>query len=238
MNQLFYKKKPISGLDINMTGIEIMSVNRDKVVTSYGMVNLDPEKALDAFNKPSDYLSNNLKYMIDRLLVGTMPSNYVAVSVPTSKTFIRTFKLPVEVEANIDESVKIEATQYIPIPIEALYLNYQIVERTKKDLTILMCAVAKSIVDNIVSSVKLANLRPILVEPSINAIGRLLCLTERGKLPSIIVNIGSASTDIAIFNNSSIRVTGDVSIGNNTFTLDISNALNVNLEEAHRSKTC
>jgi type IV pilus assembly protein PilM len=64
----------------------------------------------------------------------------------------------------------------------------------------------------------------------------LLTNTEDGHLPSVIVDIGPASTDIAVLDRSTIRVTGGLAIGGNTFTLDIAKKLNVALENAHQLK--
>jgi len=75
-----------------------------------------------------------------------------------------------------------------------------------------------------------------MVEPGMSAVGRLLTATEDGHLPSIIVDIGPANTDIAILQGGYIRVTGGLPIGGNTFTLDIAKKLGVALENAHQLK--
>lgn len=99
-----------------------------------------------------------------------------------------------------------------------------------------MSAVSKIIVDNITRAVEAAGLFPVLVEPSINSVGRVLTATENGTLPTVIVDIGPTSTDIAILDKGAIRVTGGVQVGGNTFTLDIAKKLNIALENAHQLK--
>lgn len=99
-----------------------------------------------------------------------------------------------------------------------------------------MSAVSRTILDNITRSVTEAGLQPVLIEPSIASVGRVLTETEDGSLPTIIVDIGPASTDIAILDRGSIRVTGGIPIGGNTFTLDIAKKLGVSLENAHQLK--
>ena len=74
-----------------------------------------------------------------------------------------------------------------------------------------------------------------MIEPSINAVARLLERTKEGSLPTVIVDIGPATTDIAIL-DAAIRVTGGLNIGGNTLTLDIAKKLNVPLETAHQFK--
>jgi type IV pilus assembly protein PilM len=74
-----------------------------------------------------------------------------------------------------------------------------------------------------------------MVEPGINAIARLIKHAEEGDLPTLIVDIGAASTDIAVLQKD-IRVTGGIGIGGNTFTLDIADKLKISLENAHQLK--
>jgi type IV pilus assembly protein PilM len=74
-----------------------------------------------------------------------------------------------------------------------------------------------------------------MIEPGISAVARVLEATEEGHLPTVIVVIGPATTDIAILDGS-IRITGGLGIGGNTFTLDIAKKLNVALENAHQLK--
>ena len=144
--------------------------------------------------------------------------------------------MPAAAEKNLRDAVTLEAEQYIPIPAASLYIDYQVIEKNKKEITVLMSAVTRVVIDNIVKSVEAAGLQPVLVEPSICSVGRVLTATERGDLPTVIVDIGPASTDIAILDRGFIRVTGGLAIGGNTFTLEIAKKLNVALENAHQLK--
>lgn len=74
-----------------------------------------------------------------------------------------------------------------------------------------------------------------MIEPGISAVARVLEATEEGHLPTVIVDIGPATTDIAVLDGS-IRVTGGLGVGGNTFTLDIAKKLGVPLENAHQLK--
>jgi type IV pilus assembly protein PilM len=60
--------------------------------------------------------------------------------------------------------------------------------------------------------------------------------TDEGHLTTLIVDIGPAGTDIAVLAGGAIRVSGGLSVGGNTFTLDIAKKLGVALENAHQLK--
>ena len=237
MTKLFYKDKPVVGLDISQTGIKVMAVDPKKwLVTGYGSIDLDPAKVQASLDGDDTYLADNLKDLLSSKLIGTLPSDHAVIGVPTGRTFSRTFTVPAKTESTLGDAVEIEVDQYIPIPMSSLYVDYEIIERTKETLTVVMSAVPRNLIDRCIESVTAAGLRPIMVEPGINAVARVLETTEEGHLPTLIIDIGPASTDIAVLDGGAIRVTGGLGIGGNTFTLDIAKKLNVTLENAHQLK--
>jgi type IV pilus assembly protein PilM len=237
MAKLFYKDKPIIGLDISSTGIKVMSIDPKKwLVLGYGSIDLEPLELKDSLEKGTPYLADNIKKLLNENVLGTLASNRAVVSIPTTRSYSRTFTLPSSTGKNLQEAVVLEADQYIPIPSSNLYIDSAVIERTKKQITVLMSAVAQTIVDNTVAAVEAAGLQAALVEPSMSSVGRVLTATEEGSLPSVIIDIGPASTDIAVLDKGVIRVTGGLAIGGNTFTLDIAKKLGVALENAHQLK--
>lgn len=237
MSKLFHKDKPIIGLDINQTGIKIMSVNSKRwQVTGYGSVDLDPVKVQKSLDEGDGYLSDNIQALVKNKIVGSLPSRQVVLGIPTGRTFSRTFTLPVKAENTLKEAVVIEAEQYIPVPVNLLYLDWDIIGRDKENITVVMSAVPKKLVDSTIQAAKNAGLEVEMVEPGMNAIARVLQATEDAHLPTAIIDIGPANTDIAVLEGGVIRVTGGIGIGSNTFTLDIAKKLGVSLENAHQLK--
>lgn len=238
MTKLFYKDKPLIGLDISQTGVKVMSIDPKKwLVLGYGSLDLDPTKVQASLDDVDDtYLTDSIKTLLSENIVGTLNSDHVVVGLPTSRTFSRMFSIPASEEKHIDNAVEVEVDQYIPIPLNALYVDHEVIDRTKDKVTVVMAAVPSALVDSCMSAVRDAGLTPVAAEPSINAVARVIEATEEGHLPTLIVDIGPASTDIAVLDNGAIRVTGGVGIGGNTFTLDIAKKLNIALENAHQLK--
>jgi type IV pilus assembly protein PilM len=236
MVKLFYKDKPLIGLDIGTTDMKIMSIDQDRnVVTGYGVVDLDPLQVRKAFDEDNTYILKNLQTLLEKKLVGNLVSNRVVLGIPTSRTFSRTFTVPVSSEKTLKDAVAIEVGQYIPLPMSLLYVDYEIIERNNDLLTVIMSAVPKKLVDNTLAACESLGLSIAMVEPAINSIARVLKTTEQGYLPTVIVDIGTANTDIAVLDGS-VRITGGITSGGNTFTLDIAKKLGVTLENAHQLK--
>ena len=238
MSKLFYSNKPVIGLDISLTGIKVMAIDANKWrVLGYGSLDLDPAAVQKSLNDPEDtYLGESITALLKDHVIGTLGSDYAVIGIPTGRTFSRTFTIPTKEVARIKSALEIEVEQYIPLPISSLYVDYRIVERTKDLVTVIMTAVPQVLVDACTHAAEIAGLTPVMVIPSIDAVARVLEATEEGKLSTLIIDVGPATTDIAVLEGSAIRVTGSVGIGGNTFTLDIANKLGVSLENAHQFK--
>lgn len=237
MTELFYTNKPIIGLDISKTGVRVVSADRSKMLISgYGSIDLDPSKIMDDIRQSQDYLLEKLQTLFQKNVTGRLEGTRAVLGIPAARTFTRTFTLPVEKEGMIKQAVSLETEQYIPMPLENLYVDYQVIKRGKTDLTVLTCAVPRQFVDGILEIMERAGIDVAMIEPSINAVSRLLEATgEGGGLPTIIVDIGPVGTDVAIY-DSAIRVTGSLTIGSNTLTLDIAKHMGVSLETSHQLK--
>lgn len=236
MKKRYHKDKPVSGIDISPTGIKAMAIDTKKwTVLGYGSVDLDPAKLQESIANGDDYLTKGLDKLFRSKFTGHLPSNQVVISVPTNRTYSRTMNLPASAETTLGDAVALEVEQYIPIPSSELFVDFEIVERNNNTLSVLVSAVPKRLVEATVKTCEQIGLEVVLVEPAISSVARLITATEEGQLPTIIVDIGAASTDIAILDKS-IRITGGLPIGGNSFTLDISKKMKVSLENAHQLK--
>lgn len=236
MSSIFYTDKPIIGIDINQTSIKFMSIEpKHWKVLGYGSIDLDPTEVTRSFETDGAYIGSNIKKMLREKKIGSIGSNHAVLSIPTAKTYARTFTIPAKNEQSIQETISLEVEQYIPVPLSLLYVDYKIIERSKENLTVQLCAVPKSVVDSCTKAASSAGLEVIMVEPGVNAIARLLAKIEDGSLVTVIVDVSTAATDIAVLDGS-IRVSGSVNIGGNTFTLNIARELHIPLDSAHQLK--
>lgn len=237
MSTLFYKDKPVIGVDFSPTSLKVMATDpkRNRVL-GYGSIDIDPVKVQESFDTgDSSYLAEMLSTLMKEKVVGKLSSDHAIIGIPTARTYTRSFNLPASAEGNLKDAISLEAEQYIPLPLAQLYTDFSIIERTKDQLSVLLCGVPQRIVEVCVGATRAIGMEAIMVEPSISAVSRLLMSTEEGHLPTVIVDVGPANTDIAVLSGS-IRVTGGIAVGGNTFTIDIAKKLNVPLENAHQLK--
>lgn len=237
IKKFFYLERPIAGLDISSHGLKVMLLDQNKwTVAGYGSLDLDSASVQLALSSENDYLTKSIKLLLSKKIIGQINTTSVALSLPASQTFSRTFSLPKKTKHYLKEAVKLEIEQYIPIPIDKLYIDYEVIKETKTELMVLLSAIPRKITDRAITSANQAGLDVALVEPSTNSLTRLLSQVEDGDIPTIIVDIGPDHTDIAITDESIVRVTNSLSVGGDNFTVEISRELNLSLESAHQLK--
>lgn len=237
MSNLLYKDKTLIGLDIGSSDIKIMAINPDNwKVLGHGAIDVDSAKMKRSLDGDGEYFTLQLKRLLLEKVSGNLPSRQIAVSLPTARTYSRTFTIPKAASKNLQETVELEASQYIPMPLASLYLDYEVIKETKDEVHILASAAPQVIIDNIIGACRQSDLTVNLVEPGMNSIARILKATENGDLTTAIVDIGSKNADIAILEDGIIRVTGSTPVGGNDFTLAIAKKFNIELENAHQLK--
>jgi len=226
----------LMGIDVSHTYIKSMSIHGPKwQVTSYGSTNVDPQKLRDSLINSPEYLTSILKDHFTKNIVGKSEARQAVVSIPTNLTYNRSISLPKEALKKIDEAVALEAGQYIPVALSELNLSYEVLSETPEAVEILMSAAPKKIIENVFTACSDIGITPLVVQPSINAVSKLIISSEQGNLPTVIVDIGAADTDLAILNGR-IRATASVQVGSNTLTYAIAEKMRTSLENAHQLK--
>lgn len=236
----FYHDEPLFGLDIGHSSIKVMQVeahkDRQPQVLGYGSVKFPPNSIINGVIANYDNLSKSLYELFKDRLSGSIYTHRVACSLPTAHTFSRLMKLPEMADEDIAEAIKLEAEQYIPMPIGNLYIDYDISSRSPSGIELLMVAAPKAIVDSYIKLLENLNLQPVAIEPSMNAVSRLFGVADaNSKAPAILIDFGSAAIDIAVFDKT-IFVNSTLSGGGQAMTNLISKSLKIDSQAAEDLK--
>ena len=91
-----------------------------------------------------------------------------AVAVPTSSVITRTIPMPAEFkESDVEVNISIEAAQYIPYPIEEIYLDFEMKgpsQASREMQDVMLVATRKENVDTREAALKNAGLIPAIVD--------------------------------------------------------------------------
>lgn len=239
-NTHFYKDKPVFGLDIGFNSVKVMQVDstgKKNVVTGYGVSTFDTKAIDNGTIVDHESIAASILDLFQKHLVGDITTSRVVMSVPAARTFTRILTLPQLDEKDMDAAVRLEAEQYIPVPIDDLYIDYEQIRMNDKGRDILVVAIPKKIIDSYTDLTKILGLEVVIMETTLASTGRLFAHTDQQGVPTAVIDFGSVSADVTIYDNKQLVVTGTVPGGGDDFTTLISESLGVSRQEAHVIKT-
>jgi type IV pilus assembly protein PilM len=236
----FYKDEPLFGLDIGHASLKAMQIEVAGgipfTVAGYGLSSFDPAAIQNGVITNPEAIAKAMHEIFEHKMVGKITSQRVACSLPTAHTFSRPMTIPSISRREIVEAINLEAEQYIPIPLTNLYLDYEIISQDQQNTEVLVVAASKNIVDSYFKVLEMLNLQPVAFEPSINAASRLLQIQGALKNePTIIMDIGSVTTDIAVFDKT-LLVASTVNTGSDNMTQLIAQGLHLTPKQANDLK--
>jgi type IV pilus assembly protein PilM len=231
---LFYQDKPLFGLDIGFRTVKVMQADfsgKRHSVSGYGITSFDQNAIENGVIVDFDSIASSIHGLFSKGLTGEISTRRVAVSVPASKTFSRIFSLPLLAQKDIAEAVRLEAEQYIPVPIDDLYIDFMVINTGVKTMDILAVAVPKTIINSYVKLCDILGLEPVVMETTTGATNRLFRYTDQHDIPTVLIDFGAVATDISIYDKY-LAVTGTVAGGGDDITDLIAGSLAVKPQEA------
>ncbi len=253
------------GIDISDHSIEILLIDKDSTITSYGRSLLEEgiiyngeilnQKKLSEAMKTA--LRSTKPHPLDvpehtmKKKVTLKKKNHKAiVSLPESKTYIHLFKFPNrnDLHAQIEEKIK----NTIPFDYDDLYWDFTEIESKQSEIKILCVAAQRDIVDSYIYFFKSANVDPVAFEIQGASIGRALLPVKRIKTGKkkkdyktvmadgksrMIVDLGARTTTLNIFNTEAVlTVSVPLPYAGKYFTKKIAEYFNISDKEANEMK--
>ncbi len=237
---LFYREKPIFGFDIGHNTVKVMQIDassKKRTVTGYGFIEFDNKTVRNGIIVDHDKMAKQVYALVTKHLVGSLGARRVAASLPVANTFNRILTLPEMNKNDMHQAVLLEAEQYIPMPVDDLYIDYEVAHTYKnKGSEILLVAAPKILVDSYIKLFDMLGLELALLETSINAVSRAVAHADSTGVPTLIIDFGSVSSDLSVFDET-VRVTGTAEGGGDTITDLIAKKMKVTERQAYTIKT-
>jgi type IV pilus assembly protein PilM len=241
-NTYFFRNKPLFGLDIGNGSLKVMQLDEESAklhkprIIGYGTNSFDKSAVDNGVIIKPEVIAEALLELFKNHLIGDITTRRVALAIPAYRTFTRAIQLPRLKPKELRDAVQLEAEQYIPVPLEELYLDYTLVRESKDILDIFAVAVPRKIVDSYIDLSQMLGLEPIIIETTMSGAARLFTEDKQSDVASVIIDFGSLSSDISIFDKT-VLVTGTVQGGGVVFTDSIRDKLGVSQTEAGIIKT-
>jgi type IV pilus assembly protein PilM len=236
---LFYKSKPLFGFDLGHGSIKLVQLDyssKKPRLQAYGTTTFDSKALKEGVVIDFDTVAKAAHSLISEHLSGGLTTHRIAASLPVLHSFSRIINLPLMDDKDIHEAVRTEAGQYIPMPLNDLYLDYQLVEKRQDGQDFLVAAAPKKVVDSYLELFNRLGLELACLEPSILSVTRVVQHAQKYDLPTLVIDCGSITTDLIIYHKSVVRVTGTIKFGGEELTKSIMAKLNISYEEAAKMK--
>jgi len=225
------------GLDISDLSLRFLMLRkRGKKfsVVSFGESQIEPGIIEGGEVKDEEKLAKIVKEATKKV-----KTKYVVACLPEEKAFLQVIKMPIMSEEDLKSAIVFEAENYIPLPVNEVYLDCEIVPPVYnhlKHLDVLLAAIPKRTVDPYLRALKKAGLKPIAFEIESLAIARALIKNQTTTYSVLIIDLGATRTSFIIFAGKSVRFTTSIPVSGIHFTELIAKNLKISFEKAEKLK--
>ena len=254
---LFKRKEPMLGIDISPSAIKVVELSRSGSrfrVDAFAVEPLGEGMLEDRNPVDPDVVGGVIKRACRN--AGTR-TRRAGVAVPTSSVINRTVPMPIECsESDIESNISIEAAQYIPYPIEEIYLDFQIKgssQASAEQQDVLLVATRKENVDIREEALRAAGLIPVVVDVEAYALenafrlimdslsrgggeGGGLNLSKSRDSLTALVDVGAAIATLYILQEDQVIFSREQSFGCDQLTMRIAETYGLSREQAERAK--
>ena len=254
---LFKRKEPMLGIDISPSAVKVVELSRSGSrfrVEAFAIEPLGEGMMEDRNPVDPDAVGEVIKRACRN--AGTR-MRQAAVAVPTSSVINRTVPMPAEFkEGDIETNISIEAAQYIPYPIEEIYLDFQakgLSQASAEQQDVLLVATRKENVDTREAALKGAGLIPVVVDVEAYALenafrlvmdslsrgnggGGGLNLSKARDSLTALVDIGASIASLYILQEDQIIFSREQNFGCDQLTFRIAEAYGLPRDQAERAK--
>lgn len=243
MLDLLNIKPEAFGLDISDLSLKIAKFERKRggriKLVSFGESAIPSGVIRGGEVRNEDALAQAIKEGILNVKGKKIKDKYVIASLPEEKSFLQVIQMPILPKEDLQSAIIYEAENYIPLPIQEVYLDFQVAVPLKNHLDhqdILIAALPKKTVDPYFNSIRKAGLYPLVLEVESLSLARGLIQSGVSQKPVLIIDFGATRTSCIIFSGNSIRFTSTIPVSSQKFTDAIARTLKIDQPSAEKLK--
>lgn len=209
-------KKPF-GLDIGITTIKIVWLShlKDGYLLDASIISPAPQKGmLSESPLDEEEMARAIGAAVEDAKI---VSKFVNVALSENQVYTKVIEMPVLSDKELSSAIFWEAEQNIPVPLSSITLAWNVLKRPQKavgneKMQVLMVGAPTMLVNKYQKILSMAGLSVNALETEILSIIRALVLSENFP-PSLIINIGSISTSLAIIRDGIMIFTYSIPTG-------------------------
>ena len=225
---LFSKKFNLVGLDIGSSSIkvgEIIDTKNGRMLKNFGMAPVPPGMIEEGVIRDHDAVAEIIRGLFKT--TGIKEHN-TALSIGGFSIIVKNIAVQTMTEEELQETIQLEAEQYIPFDISDVNLDFHIIgenELNANQMDVILVAAKKEMIDDYMHLIHLAKLNPIILDVDAFALQNIFELTygapESEQFPETqeeeesvaLIDIGASKTSLNIVKGMSSVFMRDVSLG-------------------------
>ncbi len=234
--------RSIIGLDIGLSSIKAVVLSHNEKpprLVSLGQIASPQPGIISEADLDLEAVANAIKNLVSEL---KSPSKDVVIALPESKIFTRVvYDLPFLTNEELSQAIRYAAEEFVPMPIQDVNLNYQIIYRSpdkgpKARTVVFVVASPKNVVDKYVKVINMTGLKVEAIETETIASTRAIVGDNQFSPTTLIISLGSTTTDLAVISEGLILLTRSIATGGVALTRVIAQAFNFELIQAEEYK--
>ncbi|MCA9364594.1 MAG: type IV pilus assembly protein PilM [Candidatus Moranbacteria bacterium] len=226
--------------DLSIKAVQIVHGKKRDEIKGYASASLPFGYIQDGEILKSNEVAQVIREMLDDAQPKAIRSKQVICSLPETKAFLRIIQIPKMDLEEAKEAVRWEMEANIPLTADEVYYDWQIVSNSIKEdkgkMNVLLVAVARKTVEQIVDVLEKADLEVVGLEIESMAQSRSLINSQNKEETVMVVDIGDRRTGILIVANGVPVFTSSIAQSGQSLTDAIAKSFNMSNEEAEKTK--
>ena len=237
------------GIDIGTSAVKIVQLKKapsGPELVNYGMIPLPPDAMTDGAVGDSAVVADAIKELLKSKVI---KPDRVFASISGQNVIMRLTKLPIMSPEELEQTVMIEAEQYVPYAIDEVSIAHSVLgtvdegEEGGGKFSILLVVAQKDLVNSYIEVLKAAKATPEIVDvdtiAAVNALESSYMQTassqEGGEVVAII-DAGARTTNISVLKAGVLMFTRNIPIAGNNITEMIRDVMHQEFEQAESIK--
>ncbi len=228
------------GLDIGTTSIKVAKFKKSGSGIEAEAIGIGPSPERGIASDSQNDLNTLSQYVKEVVSQANIRADEVAVSLPDSQVYSKIIDMPPLSERELAASLKYEMEQYIPLPLDQVRTDWQILGTNNKDgkqiTSVFLVAAPIALLQKYEKVVEQAGYIATIIETEMIAVYRSLYPLLHNPTPSILVHMGAMTTSISVVKNGVILFVFTIDRGGLAITRAISSDLGIEASQAESFK--
>lgn len=234
---IFGNSNDFIGIDVGSTAIRLVQLRKtgDKYsLVAFGSAQLPPNIAQSDSKLDMQKVAQVIQQLIKSSKVST---RNVVTALPGSTVFSTVIKMPPMSQSELTQAVKYQAEQNIPLKIEDVRIDWQIVRKNDDtgESAVMVVAAPKAKVERTMELFGMADLDVVYLETTSIATAR--ALSNESDPLFMIVDVGASKTELSIVENGVVTHVRTMPSAGYAMTRSISQNLGLDSPQAEQFKT-